>query len=144
MIARPSRRAGFHTCPLPWRLWKARAAAPGTSQPKEAQLIDYQDFELLVTPDREIRAASEQGEVADELHLDLFDLGDMAALVDPELSSREVAECPEVDWDLDYEFKGTLGSILRCYHVDRDGTFALLYDKLRTDYGSRDWIGGDG
>lgn len=73
-----------------------------------------------------------------------FDLGDMAALVDPDLSSWEVAECPEVDWDLDYEFKGTLGSILRCYHVDRDGTFALLYDKLRTDYGSRDWIGGDG
>ena len=38
----------------------------------------------------------------------------MAALVDPDLSSREMAECPEVDWDLDYEFKGTLDSTLRC------------------------------
>lgn len=74
----------------------------------------------------------------------LFELGDMAALVDLDLNSWGVAECPEVDWDLDYEFKGTLGSILRCCHVDRDGTFALLYDKLRTGYGSRDWIGGDG
>lgn len=63
-----------------------------------------------------------------------FDLGDIAALVDPDLGSWEVAECPEVDWDLDYEFKGTLGSILRCYHVDRDGTFALLYDKLRAHH----------
>ena len=37
--------------------------------------MDYQDFELLVTPDREIRAASEQGEVADELHLDVNEMG---------------------------------------------------------------------
>ena len=36
--------------------------------------MDYQDFELLVTPDREIRAASEQGEVGDELHLDVNEI----------------------------------------------------------------------
>jgi len=64
-----------------------------------------------------------------------FDLGDIAALVDPELASWEEAECPEVDRDLSYRFKGTLGSILRCGDVDRDRTFALLYDKLEAHYG---------
>jgi purine nucleosidase len=64
-----------------------------------------------------------------------FDLGDVAALVDPDLACWEEVECPEVDWDLDYQFKGTLGSILRCYHVDRDRTFGLLYGKLREAFG---------
>jgi inosine-uridine nucleoside N-ribohydrolase len=63
-----------------------------------------------------------------------FDLGDVAALVDPGLACWEVTECPEVDRDLDYQFKGTLGSILRCYHVDRDRTFGLLYEKLKAAY----------
>jgi hypothetical protein len=43
-----------------------------------------------------------------------FDLGDVAALLDPSLACWELAACPEVGWDLDYQFKGTLGSILRC------------------------------
>ena len=43
---------------------------------------------------------------------------------------------PEVGWDLAYQFKGTLGSIQRCYHVDRDRTFGLLYEKLRDAYGA--------
>ena len=64
-----------------------------------------------------------------------YDLGDIAALLDPGLACWEVTECPEVDWDLDYQFKGTLGSILRCYHVDRDRTFGLLYERLRRYYG---------
>ena len=61
-----------------------------------------------------------------------YDLGDIAALVDPGLASWEVTECPEVDWDLTYKFKGTKGSILRCYDIDRDRTYALLGQKLRT------------
>jgi hypothetical protein len=64
-----------------------------------------------------------------------FDLGDIAALVDPGLACWEETECPEVDWDLNYQFKGKLGSILRCYHVDRDRTFGLLYDRLKEAYG---------
>jgi hypothetical protein len=63
-----------------------------------------------------------------------FDLGDIAALVEPGLACWEETECPEVDWDLDYQFKGTLGSILRCYQIDRDKTFNLLYEKLKTYY----------
>jgi len=60
-----------------------------------------------------------------------FDLGDIAALVDPDLACWDVTQCPEVDWDLSYRFTDRLGSILRCYHIDRDRTFELLYEKLR-------------
>lgn len=59
-----------------------------------------------------------------------FDLGDVAALLDPDIACWEVEQCPEVGWDLSYHFTGNLGSILRCYHVDRDATFKLLYDRL--------------
>lgn len=64
-----------------------------------------------------------------------FDLGDISALLDPSLACWEATEAPEIGPDLTYQFKGTLGSIRRCYHVDRDRTFALLYDKLRQNYG---------
>lgn len=60
-----------------------------------------------------------------------FDLGDIAALADPGLACWEETSCPRVEWDLSYRFEGDLGAILRCYHVDRDRTFALLYDRLR-------------
>lgn len=59
-----------------------------------------------------------------------YDLGDIAALVDPALACWDVTPCPEVGWDLSYQFTDRMGSILRCYHVDRDRTFELLYDRL--------------
>jgi inosine-uridine nucleoside N-ribohydrolase len=62
-----------------------------------------------------------------------FDLGDIAALLDPDIAQWEVTERPEVDWDLSYRFKGTQGKILRCYDIDRDKTFQLLYRKLAQD-----------
>ena len=37
--------------------------------------------------------------------------------------------------DLDYQFNGDLGSILRCYHIDRAGTFELLHKRLATRFG---------
>ncbi|OHB79703.1 MAG: hypothetical protein A2Z25_03130 [Planctomycetes bacterium RBG_16_55_9] len=61
-----------------------------------------------------------------------YDLGDIAALADPNLASWEVTACPEVDWDLSYKFNGTKGSILRCYDIDRDATYALFTKKLKT------------
>ena len=64
-----------------------------------------------------------------------FDMGDIAALADPDLACWEVTPCPEVDWDLDYHFKGNMGSILRCYHVDRDRSLGLLYDRVKRAYG---------
>jgi len=60
-----------------------------------------------------------------------YDLGDIAALVDPELGTWEVVDAPEVGWDLVYQFKNTRGKILRCADIDRDGTFALLGRKLK-------------
>ena len=59
-----------------------------------------------------------------------FDLGDIAALVEPGLACWEETDCPEVRWDLVYEFSGRMGRILRCYHVDRDRTFKLLFDRI--------------
>jgi inosine-uridine nucleoside N-ribohydrolase len=61
-----------------------------------------------------------------------YDLGDIAALVDPSLASWEVVSCPDVDWDLSYKFRDSKGSILRCYDIDRDRTFELFGRKLRT------------
>lgn len=63
-----------------------------------------------------------------------FDLGDIAALLDPDLACWEETECPEVGWDLDYDFDRPKGHILRCYHVDRDRTFALLYERIQRAY----------
>jgi purine nucleosidase len=60
-----------------------------------------------------------------------YDLGDIAALVDPSLATWEVVDCPEVNWDLAYQFKGTKGKILRCGDIDRDRTFALFEERLR-------------
>ena len=63
-----------------------------------------------------------------------FDLGDIAALVDPDIALWQEVSCPEVDPDLSYKFTGKKGRILRCYHIDRDQTFQLLYDRLKSNY----------
>lgn len=66
-----------------------------------------------------------------------FDLGDIAALVDPDLGYWQVVSCPEIDPDLSYKFTEKKGKILRCYHIDRDGTFDLFYGKLKEYYGEK-------
>lgn len=63
-----------------------------------------------------------------------FDLGDIAALLAPEIATWVVEDCPEVSPDLRYRFKGSKGKILRCSDIDRDKTFALLYERLRKAY----------
>jgi inosine-uridine nucleoside N-ribohydrolase len=60
-----------------------------------------------------------------------FDLGDIAALADPNLAEWEEVDCPEVHWDLTYRFTGRLGRILRCYHIDCRRTFDLLFEAMR-------------
>lgn len=59
-----------------------------------------------------------------------FDLGDIAALLDPDIASWEIVDCPDVGHDVTYQFNGSRGKILRCFDVDRDKTFQLLYHKL--------------
>ena len=61
-----------------------------------------------------------------------FDLGDIAALINPDLATWEVVDCPEVAQDLTYQFKKTKGKILRCGDIDRDKTFALFEERLKT------------
>lgn len=60
-----------------------------------------------------------------------YDLGDIASLLDPSLGTWAVVSCPEVEWDLTYQFRDTKGKILRCAGIDRDGTFALFTRKLK-------------
>jgi inosine-uridine nucleoside N-ribohydrolase len=64
-----------------------------------------------------------------------FDLGDIVALKHPSLAQWEVVDCPEISLGrgsyLAYQHTGKLGQILRCADLERDGAFALLYERLR-------------
>ena len=51
----------------------------------------------------------------------------------PEATWEEV-DCPAVDQDLSYQFEGKLGRILRCSDIDREATFALLFEKMEAHY----------
>jgi inosine-uridine nucleoside N-ribohydrolase len=59
-----------------------------------------------------------------------FDLGDVAALVDPSLVYWEVVDVPGINWDMAYDRSKSFGSMVRIYQIDRDRTFELLYRKL--------------
>ena len=61
-----------------------------------------------------------------------FDLGDIAALVDPTLTYHETTAVPSVNWDLRYDHRKTNGKMLRIYQIDRDRTFDMLYKRLKT------------
>lgn len=63
-----------------------------------------------------------------------FDLGDIAVLIDPEIGKWEETRCPTVTKYLDYNFYDDNGILLRCYGIDRDKTFALLYKKIQEKY----------
>jgi hypothetical protein len=60
-----------------------------------------------------------------------FDMGDIAALLNPEIATWEIIEGPMVSPYMDYDFKKTNGKILRCLYIDRDKTFQLLYEGLK-------------
>lgn len=64
-----------------------------------------------------------------------FDLGDIAALIDPDIAQWEEVECPTVTQYMDYNFYKTNGRVLRCYDMDRDKTFRLLYSRLKEKFG---------
>jgi inosine-uridine nucleoside N-ribohydrolase len=66
-----------------------------------------------------------------------FDLGDIAALLDPDIGEWVVEQAPEVKPYLEYDFSKSYGPILRCKDVDRDATFELLYERLAAAYGSK-------
>ncbi len=64
-----------------------------------------------------------------------YDLGDVAAVVDPSLVYHEVVHAPDVNWDMEYQHNKKHGKIRRIYQIDRDGTFDLLHEKLKQQYG---------
>jgi len=65
-----------------------------------------------------------------------FDLGDIAVLIDPDLGKWEETKCPTVEQHLDYNFYKDNGTLLRCYDVDREKTYQLLYKKLKEKFGN--------
>jgi inosine-uridine nucleoside N-ribohydrolase len=62
----------------------------------------------------------------------VFDLGDIAALVDPALSKFETVDAPRVEWDMLYDHKRARGKMVRVHAIERDGTFDLFERKLRS------------
>lgn len=59
-----------------------------------------------------------------------FDLGDIAALIDPATVEWEKVEAPRIDHDLDYDFSKRYGPMIRIFHVDRVRSFNLLEGAL--------------
>jgi inosine-uridine nucleoside N-ribohydrolase len=57
----------------------------------------------------------------------IFDLGDIAALIDPAGTCQwEEVQAPSVTFDYRYDFKRTHGTLLRIKSVNRDASFSLL------------------
>jgi inosine-uridine nucleoside N-ribohydrolase len=60
----------------------------------------------------------------------MFDLGDIAALIDPGTCTWEAVQAPTVRLDYRYDFTQTNGPLLRVKSIDRDASFALLDQAL--------------
>lgn len=60
----------------------------------------------------------------------IFDLGDIAALIDARTCQWKTAQAPTVRFDYAYDFKQTNGPLLRITGIDRDASFALLDQAL--------------
>jgi inosine-uridine nucleoside N-ribohydrolase len=60
----------------------------------------------------------------------MFDLGDIAALIDEKACAWEGVNAPSVRFDYCYDFKQTNGPLLRIKSIDRNASFALLDQAL--------------
>jgi inosine-uridine nucleoside N-ribohydrolase len=80
----------------------------------------------------EIRSGDSRWAAADK---GLFDLGDIALLVEPGLCEWEEVAVPSVGWDLAYDHTRTHGRMVRVHHVSRDHTFELLSGSLERHAG---------
>jgi purine nucleosidase len=61
----------------------------------------------------------------------VFDLGDIAALVDPSTVRWEKVDAPAVTQDLQYNFAKNYGQIIRIHWVEPEPVFQLLEEALR-------------
>ena len=64
----------------------------------------------------------------------IFDLGDIAFLINPDCAKVEQVNAPSIKEDLRYSFKNTHGKILRVADIDRDAVFRELYKRLEQRY----------
>jgi purine nucleosidase len=76
----------------------------------------------------EIRKRSERWMRADKA---MFDLGDVAAFLDPARAPWERVAAPAVKEDLRYDFSRAQGDIVRVKTIDRDRCYELLEEALR-------------
>ncbi len=60
-----------------------------------------------------------------------FDLGDIAALVDPKLVYSEEANVPDLIWNGHFSWTKTYGKLLRICQIDRERTWDLFIGKMR-------------
>ena len=60
----------------------------------------------------------------------MFDLGDIAALIDPSASEWEAVQAPRVSLDYLYDFKQQNGPMTRISVINREKSFALLDQSL--------------
>lgn len=75
-----------------------------------------------------IRKSSSYASRADK---GIFDLGDIAALIDPAGTAKwEAVQAPSISLEYRYEFRKTNGPLLRIDAIDRDGSFLLLDQAL--------------
>lgn len=65
-----------------------------------------------------------------------YDLGDIAALIEPKLVKWEVVPAPNVNWDMLYQPGQGRGRMVRIYEIDRDGTFELFYRRMTAVFGT--------
>ncbi len=75
----------------------------------------------------EIRLRSAYASRADK---GLFDMGDIAALIDHRITKWDVVDAPSVSHDLKYDFKTNRGKMIRIFDIDRDASFKLLDEAL--------------
>ena len=61
----------------------------------------------------------------------IFDLGDIAALVDPSIAPWEKDDAPAVTQDLRYDFTKDYGPMVRIYYIEPAAVFHLLEQALK-------------
>ena len=61
-----------------------------------------------------------------------FDMGDIAALLKPDLCSAEIVKAPAMDEYMFFNSHNGLGKMLRIYDIDNDGVWNLLFSGLRS------------
>ena len=61
----------------------------------------------------------------------LFDMGDIAVLIDPTITKWEIIDIPSIGHDLRYDFTTKRGKFVRIYDIDRKSCFDLLDQALK-------------